>query len=51
MSWDFSTDPDFQAKLDWADTFVREEVEPLDLVWDGLQFSPLEAPGGRRSSR
>src|SRR6188474_2812478 len=28
--WDFSTDPVFQAKLDWMDTFVREEVEPLD---------------------
>ena len=28
--WDFSTDPEFQAKLDWMDTFVREEVEPLD---------------------
>ncbi|KAA1394274.1 acyl-CoA dehydrogenase family protein [Aeromicrobium ginsengisoli] len=31
--WDFSTDPEFQAKLDWADTFVREECETLDLVF------------------
>lgn len=30
--WSFETDPDFQAKLDWADAFVRDEVEPLDLV-------------------
>ena len=30
--WDFSTDPEFQAKLDWADAFVRTEVEPLDHV-------------------
>ncbi|MCU1692866.1 MAG: acyl-CoA dehydrogenase [Frankiales bacterium] len=30
--WDFETDPDYQRKLDWAATFVREEVEPLDLV-------------------
>ncbi|HYD08833.1 MAG TPA: acyl-CoA dehydrogenase family protein [Acidimicrobiales bacterium] len=30
MAWDFETDPDFQSKLDWVDTFVREEVEPLD---------------------
>ncbi|GAA1745178.1 acyl-CoA dehydrogenase family protein [Aeromicrobium alkaliterrae] len=30
--WSFETDPEFQAKLDWADAFVREEVEPLDLV-------------------
>jgi acyl-CoA dehydrogenase len=43
MSWDFETDPEFQAKLDWADAFVRENVEPLDLVWPGLEFTPLDA--------
>jgi len=32
MAWDFETDPDFQAELDWIDTFVREEIEPLDFV-------------------
>ena len=32
MAWDFETDPEYQQLLDWADTFVREEVEPLDLV-------------------
>jgi acyl-CoA dehydrogenase len=32
MSWDFETDPEFQSQLDWVDTFVREEVEPLDYV-------------------
>ena len=31
MAWDFETDPDFQAQLDWVDAFLREEVEPLDL--------------------
>jgi acyl-CoA dehydrogenase len=41
MSWDFETDPDFQAKLDWADAFVRDEVEPLDLVWPDKVFTPL----------
>jgi acyl-CoA dehydrogenase len=30
MAWDFETDPEFQAQLDWMDEFVREEVEPLD---------------------
>lgn len=30
--WDFETEPEFQAKLDWVDAFVRDEVEPLDLV-------------------
>ena len=38
MSWDFETDPEFQQELDWVDTFVRDEVEPLDFViahaWD-----------------
>jgi acyl-CoA dehydrogenase len=32
MSWDFETDAEYQQLLDWADLFVREEVEPLDLV-------------------
>jgi acyl-CoA dehydrogenase len=41
MAWDFETEPEFQAKLDWADAFVRDEVEPLDLVWPGLEFTPL----------
>ena len=40
MAWDFETDPEYQAQLDWADEFVREEVEPLDLVFRGQQFSP-----------
>jgi acyl-CoA dehydrogenase len=30
---DFRVDPDFQAKLDWMLNFVREEVEPLDLLF------------------
>ncbi|HXX89695.1 MAG TPA: acyl-CoA dehydrogenase family protein [Acidimicrobiales bacterium] len=42
MAWDFETEPEFQAKLDWADAFVRDEVEPLDLVWGGLEFTPLD---------
>jgi acyl-CoA dehydrogenase len=32
MTWSFETDPDFQASLDWAATFMRTEVEPLDTV-------------------
>ncbi|MEU4434569.1 acyl-CoA dehydrogenase family protein [Nocardia rhamnosiphila] len=47
MAWDFETEPDFQAKLDWADAFVRDEVEPLDLLWPHEQFVPLE--GARRA--
>jgi acyl-CoA dehydrogenase len=34
MSWGFENDPEFQKELDWIDNFVREEVEPLDLLLD-----------------
>jgi acyl-CoA dehydrogenase len=30
---DFRVDPEFQQKLDWMSRFVREEVEPLDLLF------------------
>ena len=33
MAIDFSVEPEFQAKLDWMDRFVTEEVEPLDLYF------------------
>ncbi|HEX3794194.1 MAG TPA: acyl-CoA dehydrogenase family protein [Acidimicrobiales bacterium] len=33
MGWDFSTEPEFQELLDWVDTFCREEIEPLELVF------------------
>jgi acyl-CoA dehydrogenase len=41
MSWDFETDAEYQEKLDWADTFVREEVEPLDLAFPMQMYDPL----------
>ncbi len=33
MAVDFSVEPEFQAKIDWMDRFVTEEVEPLDLYF------------------
>jgi acyl-CoA dehydrogenase len=42
MAWDFETEPEFQKKLDWAHEFVREEVEPLDLLWEHQQYVPLD---------
>jgi acyl-CoA dehydrogenase len=39
--FDFSVEPDFQDKLDWAQAFVREEIEPLDLVWPSDNYKPL----------
>ena len=32
MAWDFETEPEFQNQLNWIDSFVREEIEPLDYV-------------------
>ena len=50
MAWDFSTEPEFQAQLDWMDEFVREQVWPLETIigelgWDGFQRAtePLKA--------
>jgi acyl-CoA dehydrogenase len=32
MAWDFSTEPAFQADLDWMAAFVREEIWPLETL-------------------
>jgi len=42
MAWDFTTEPEFQEKLDWAKEFVTERVEPLDLLYPHRQFYPLD---------
>src|SRR5690606_27108588 len=47
MAWDFSTEPEFQKKLDWMTTFVRDEIRPLetlDLTWPQLltAIAPLQ---------
>ena len=44
MAWDFETEPEFQEKLDWMDAFVREQVEPLDLL-----FPDTGAPYDRKN--
>lgn len=37
---DFSVEPEFQEKLDWMNSFVREWVEPLDVLfpWSGAPY-------------
>src|SRR3984893_16959328 len=40
MTWDFSTDPDFQNKLDWVEAFCKEEIEPLEHVFPYAVRSP-----------
>ncbi|MFF5991261.1 acyl-CoA dehydrogenase family protein [Prauserella flavalba] len=45
MTWDFSTEPEFAAKLDWARDFVREEIYPLEVLdLDHAGFRRLTAP-------
>ena len=41
MAWDFETDPEFQKKLDWATEFVRDVVQPLDMLYPNLEYTPL----------
>ncbi len=33
MGWDFSTEPEFQEKLDWIQQFCEERVEPLHHIF------------------
>src|SRR4051795_11622907 len=42
MAWDFETDPEFQEKLDWIGNFLTEKIEPIDLVFPGLSYHPLD---------
>ena len=47
MGWDFSTEPEFQAQLDWMRDFVRDEIWPLetlDLEHQQIEraFEPLQ---------
>jgi acyl-CoA dehydrogenase len=36
VTWDFSTEPEFQAQLDWMRDFVRREVWPIETVFDAM---------------
>jgi len=42
MGWDFETEPEFEEHLAWMLTFVREEVEVLDLVYPRIFTFPPE---------
>jgi len=42
VTWDFATEPEFEAQLEWMRAFVRENVWPLEtlageLGWEGLR--------------
>ncbi len=42
MAWDFSTDPEFERKLDWMRTFVSEQIWPLETLVDELGYAGLQ---------
>jgi acyl-CoA dehydrogenase len=45
MAWDFSTEPEFEAQLEWMRGFVRDEVIPLEtLDLDRETFGRITAP-------
>jgi len=45
MAWDFSTEPEFEEKLEWMRTFVRDEIFPLEtLDLDEATFRRLTDP-------
>ncbi|BBY64272.1 acyl-CoA dehydrogenase family protein [Mycolicibacterium helvum] len=41
MAWDFSTEPEFEEKLEWIRNFVREDIEPLEVIFPSCEFLPL----------
>ena len=49
MAWDFETEPEFEAKLAWMRTFVRDEIIPLEALADNPQILPptLDVAGAR----
>jgi acyl-CoA dehydrogenase len=47
MAWDFSTDPEFETKLQWTRSFVDSEILPLETIEfdvDDRQWERLTAP-------
>ncbi|MBV8297184.1 MAG: acyl-CoA dehydrogenase family protein [Acidimicrobiia bacterium] len=45
MGWDFSTEPEFEEKLEWMRTFVRDEIYPLETIdLDEATFRRLTDP-------
>src|SRR5918994_1050869 len=39
MAWDFATEPEFQEHLDWMRDLVRDEVWPIETVFDDLGYA------------
>jgi acyl-CoA dehydrogenase len=50
---DFSIEPEFQAKLDWMEAFVRDRIYPLEYLYDYDKDAPYDIanPGLRKIIR
>jgi acyl-CoA dehydrogenase len=42
MAWDFSTEPEFEAHLDWMRDLVREEIWPIEAIADEIAQPELD---------
>ncbi|MFJ3898671.1 acyl-CoA dehydrogenase family protein [Streptomyces sp. NPDC090083] len=42
MAWDFSTEPEFEEKLEWIRQFRSERVDALDLLHPDRAYHPLD---------
>jgi acyl-CoA dehydrogenase len=43
MAWDFSTEPEFEAKLAWMRDFVHEEIYPIETIGESITQAQLDA--------
>ena len=42
MAWDFSTEPEFEEKLEWMREFVRDEIWPIETIQHDIGQAELE---------
>jgi acyl-CoA dehydrogenase len=42
VAWDFSTEPEFEERLEWMRAFVREEIWPIETIADELGQDELD---------
>jgi acyl-CoA dehydrogenase len=42
MSWDFSTEPEFEEQLQWMREFVRKEIYPIEPIAEEIGSEDLE---------
>ena len=42
MAWDFSTEPEFEAQLEWMRGFVREAIWPIETIQHEISQPELD---------